>query len=232
VTPEEQAIMAELESIINGAAQELNDERKTQHLLSMPFLAEAAREAISHKETEAKPIHLFAIQEVDKAGMGDDLALIDGTPVARDEAVSNPELIGARFSYVHAFESGDDALSVLCDPETAVAFEGTMPNSGLYLEAEVAGDKVSALFAAQCLTLRKHIGKETVTHYIEPNTADADDFLLQQVGLKPETANLIKALVMFRNNPQNMRRNYPNTFDALYEKWKDKMRKADEGDNE
>lgn len=229
---DEQALMAELESIINGVAQDLNDERKTQHLASMPFLAEAAREAISHKETEAKPIHLFAIQEVAKESM-DEMTLIDGTPVSREKALADDELIGARFSYVHAFDSTDDALSVLADPETAIAFEGTMPDSGLYLEAEVAGDKVSALFAAQCLTLRKHIGTETVTHYAEPNSGiDPDDFLVKQVGLKPETANLIKGLVMFRNNPLQMRRNYPNTFAALYEKWKDKMRKATEGEDE
>jgi hypothetical protein len=227
VTPEE-ALMAQLKEIIDGAGQALDEARKTEHLKAMPYLAQAAQEAISHKETSHRKVHLFAIQEIAKDSL-ENPTLIDGTPASQADR-DNPDMIGAEFSYVHAFDDGEDALAILTDPETAVAFEGTMPEAGVFMVAETKTDRFHALFAANALVVRKFIGAETVTYTAEPSEQTADDFF-RLTGLGDDAQALVKGLVEFRSSVVAFRQQHPTAFQVMYERWKDKMRKAQEGDD-
>jgi hypothetical protein len=224
MTPEEQALLDQVKEILNQAGSNLEAEREEQHRHSMPYLSDMAAEVVAQLGSE-QPIHFFAI--VDEGFVGDALpegmTMIDGTIPA-----SPDNMIKTKFTHVQGFDDIDEACALMEDPETAIAFEGTMKDTGVFMTITHEEQRYEALMAANCLTLRRLMGNDSMTFYVKPREKNADEFFTD-VKCPDAVRRLIMGLVQFRSAPQAMREQFPNTFEAMYEAWKRKMREA-EGD--
>ena len=219
-------LMAELEAIINGGAKDLDrdaDAEMRQALVRM--VNDVSEEGLSDG------VHLFSVvEQTASEAFERGATTVDGKSPTPDE-VARGNYTAVRIERVYHFESPEDASEMMTDPQTQLAYEGTMPNSGCLAVYKWKGEQVDALFIPQRLVVRKHLANgETVTFSVKPRQQDPDEFF-SPIGLSERAKATVQNLVAFRNTPIMLRADYPRLFAKMYEQWKEKMRQQ-EGDSE
>lgn len=220
------ALMAELEQIINGSMESVKADRESE---MRKFIAVVADSTEVANDLDGDGVYLYAIvpnsrENAEAAGAVD----LDGkTPTTEQLDAGDYQAI--KIEKVHHFANAEEANDMMTDPTTQLAYEGTMPDTGNVLIYIGNGERVEALLYRASLVVRKHIGTETVTYYTEPDGIDPDDFF-STTSLTQVARSLVQNLVSFRGTPSTLRQQYPRLFAKMYEEWKQRMREADGGE--
>lgn len=229
-------VIKEAESIMTKAMESMADERKREHIHSLPLITKGFLELIKESREESQTVHLGYIQPDETLDLS--AQILSCEPVSIDMITNSPSDYTSAKSYLfYSFDDMKEAMNCLQQPIAAIlAHELNRAETAIYMYLERKKYGIAVLVAAECLTVSRIVSGETTTEHISLNgkdiTDETPDKFFASCGLSDKESNLVRALIEFHTKPAVLKREFPNAYEVSLEKIKEQMMGNDDSDGE
>ncbi len=223
-------VIKEAESIMAEAMVSMAEQRKREHIHSLPLITKGFTELI--KERNGK-IHLGYI-EPDEQLDTDATIIASGVFSKADIEKSPNDFTSAKMSVFYSFDDMGDAMECLQQPAAALlAHEINPEGTAMYMLLQRKKYDIAVLIAANCLTVSRVIGNdETVTESTDlmRNTDgyDTPEKFFGACGITESESELVRALIEFHLKPQLMKQQFPNAYKVSVERLRKAIEEQDD----
>lgn len=207
-------VIKEAESIMAGAMASMAEERKKEHIHSLPLITKGFSELI--REREGK-VHLGYIHPDEEINL--DAEIITSRDIDRSDVEKSPErFVSAKMSVFYSFKDMDEAMDCLEQPAAALlAHEINPKGTAMYMLFKRNKYDIAVLIAANCLTVsRVMANNETVTESTDlmenRDGYDTPEKFFGACGITEKESTLVRQLIEFHLKPQLMEQQFPNAY--------------------
>lgn len=207
-------VIKEAENIMAGAMASMAEERKKEHIHSLPLITKGFSKLIQEREGK---VHLGYIQPDEEINL--DAQIITTRDIDKSDVEKSPnDFTSAKMSVFYSFKDMDEAMDCLEQPAAALlAHEINPKGTAMYMLFKRNKYDIAVLIAANCLTVsRVMANNETVTEStnLMENTDgyDTPEKFFGACGITEKESTLVRQLIEFHLKPQLMEQQYPNTY--------------------
>lgn len=226
-------VIKEAENIMAGAMASMAEERKKEHIHSLPLITKGFSELIQEREGK---VHLGYIQPDEEINL--DAQIITTRDIDKSDVAKSPDdFTGAKMSVFYSFKDMDEAMDCLEQPAAALlAHEINPKGTAMYMLFKRKKYDIAVLIAANCLTVsRVMANNETVTEFTDlmENTDgyDTPEKFFGACGITEKESHLVRQLIEFHLKPQLMEQQFPNAYKVAMDRLHKRiMERDDEGE--
>lgn len=216
-------VIKSAEGFLNNAFTDLMEQRKAEHIGSMPRLLKCFTE-LANKEAEVvkNKVYLGYIVPDDELNDTASMEFID----ALDFDKNRSDYASAKLRLFWTFDNARVAVESLNLKDTQImSNELRIANSAVFMFSMRKDYGIAVMIAAHCLVVSRVVGDETVTRHVDmahSEKGDADSFFTE-LGLSKGDETLIRQLAEFHEAPMILKSEFPALYAELLKEIEDKM---------
>jgi|694.fasta_scaffold15709_10 hypothetical protein len=211
---DDKELMNEVASIVDDAAERINKAREAEAKEVLRTIVKKSTEDNLLPTGEQVLFYMMSQQPIDDVD-ADKAYRAPGAEGKTVEQLRAEGYTGGALTMPFTFESYDDAVGNLESKVGAIIADYSQkqrPWGSITCHKE-QGTTTYIMVAANCVTLHKVLPTgDTVTNYYDPDTSDTKDV---EAVLYKEGKRIVQAQYTFTVAPQAMRKQYPETYNAL-----------------
>ena len=212
-------VIKEAENIMADAMVSMAQERKKEHIHSLPLITKGFSELI--REREGK-VHLGYIQPDEELNLDAEI-IASKAPSKSDVEKSPNDFASAKMSVFYSFKDMAEAMECLEMPSASLlAHEINPTGTAMYMLYKRKKYDIAVLIAANCLTVsRVMANNETVTESTDlmekTDGFDTPEKFFKACGITEKESHLVRQLLEFHLKPQLLKQQFPNAYKVTME---------------
>ncbi len=211
---DDKELMNEVASIVDDAAERINKAREAEAKEVLRTIVKKSTEDNLLPTGEQVLFYMMSQQPIDDVD-ADKAYRAPGAEGKTVEQLRAEGYTGGALTMPFTFDTYDDAVGNLESKVGAIIADYSQqqrPWGSITCHKE-QGTTTYIMVAANCVTLHKVLPTgDTVTNYYDPDTSDTKDV---EAVLYKEGKRIVQAQYTFTVAPQAMRKQYPETYNAL-----------------